>query len=335
MRTRRTIGPVLRCALVYVVAIAWATAAVAGEVRVATFNVQNYLCMDRRLEGRFAPGYPKPEVEKAAIRVVLHTVDADVVCLQEIGTQPFLDELQQDLAREGLDYPHAAHLPAADPMRHVAVLSRLPFRAVVRHDDIAFAYLEREEQMKRGVLEVQFESPAGLWRVFVVHLKSPLTEEAADPAAEKRRGAEARALRDCVIRQTGDGESLFVIAGDLNAAPNSRTLAGLTRRGERTIAIPLRAQDARGETWTHRHLASERYERIDYILVSPALARDRVRGDRATIHDGEGTLAGSDHRLVWVDLDLAARHPAPVDASPAETKTPAGAGPAGVSRVGR
>lgn len=335
MRTPRTIGPAFRCAMAWVVAIASTATTVADEVRVATFNVQNYLCMDRRLDGRFAPGYPKPEAEKAAIRAVLHAVNADVVCLQEIGTQPFLDELQQDLAREGLDYPHAAHLPAADPMRHVAVLSRLPFRAVVRHDDIAFPYFEREEPVKRGLLEVQFASPAGLWRVFVVHLKSPLTEEAADPGAEKRRAAEARALRDRVIRETGDGESLFVIAGDLNAAPNSRTLAGFTRRGERTIAIPLRAGDSRGETWTHRHLASERYERVDYILVSPALARGRVRGDRATIHDGEGALAGSDHRLVWVDLDLTAPLP-PTDSTPsAETKTPAGAGPAGVSSVGR
>ena len=59
-------------AIILAVAFAQATASRAQEstgiVRVATFNVLNYLEMDRRIEGRFRPAYPKPESEKVKVR---------------------------------------------------------------------------------------------------------------------------------------------------------------------------------------------------------------------------------------------------------------------------
>jgi len=299
------------------------------RVRVATFNVMNYLCMNRVIDGRFAPRYPKPEAEKSAVRAVLHEVDVDIVCLQEVGPQPFLDELQQDLAREGRVYPHAILLESADPLRHVAVLSRLPVREIVRHDAVTFSYLDRTEQVKRGMLEVGFDGPAGPWRIFVLHLKSRLTEEAADPGAEQRRAAEARALRDVILARSAGGDALHLIAGDLNATTESRTLSALTRRGKRVVAVPLPAADSRGETWTHRHAAADRYERIDYLLASPALL-GRIEEGRATIHDGPAALQGSDHRLVWTTIDWslpAPISPHPDESGPAEappTETPAG-----------
>lgn len=276
-----------------------------SALRIATFNVQNYLCMNRRLDGRFLPSYPKPESEKAAVRSVIHAVAPDILCLQEVGPRPFLDELQQDLAREGLDYPHAALLSGADPLRHVAVLSRVAWSGVVEHNDLPFAYLDREEQVKRGLLEIQFTGPSGSWRLFVVHLKSGLTEEAADRGAQKRRAAEARVVRDRIIQQTaGEAHPRFLLVGDVNDAPNSRTLVGLTRRGDRVIAHVVPVTDSRDERWTHRHAASDRYERLDYVLASPALA-PAILGGRGTIYDGPGALGGSDHRLLWIDVDPA------------------------------
>lgn len=334
MRTACGVRKTLACAgICAVLLLVTAAAVAAAPVRIATFNIRNYLCMNRQVDGRFAPGHPKPEAEKSAVRAVLREVDADVVCLQEIGPPPFLSELQQDLAREGLNYPHAAHLEAADPLRHVAVLSRLPFREVMRHADVRFEYLEREERVKRGALEVRFDSAGGPWRVFVLHLKSPLTEAAEDPGSEKRRTAEARAVRDLILRETENSSARYLIVGDLNASPDSRALAALTRRGEHVVALPLAAFDSRGETWTHRQLSSDRYERLDYLLVSPEL-QPCVLGGRAVIHDGASALGGSDHRLVWLDLDVDLATPAasPDDeAGAAETKTPAGVEPAGVA----
>lgn len=296
-------------------------------VRVASFNIRNYLCMDRRLEGTFRPGYPKPEAEKAAVRAVIREVDADVVCLQEIGPQPFLDELQHDLEREGTSYPHAVLLDGADPLRHIAVLSRLPFAAVVSHSDIDFDYLDRREVLKRGMLEVQFGSDDAAWRVFVLHLKSPLTEDRADPQAEERRVREARAARDRILERTrGEPGARYLIVGDLNAAPDARALRGLLRRGTIEVARLVPTADSRGETWTHLQARSERYERVDYLLPSPALV-PAIRSGRAHVHDGPDALVGSDHRLLWIEIAVAGEAGAPTD----KTKTPAGAGPAGVS----
>ncbi len=324
-RSRTRFSRVHRACIVALVCVAAVVAADAAPVRLATFNVQNYLCMDRRLEGRFRPKYPKPEKEKAAIRSVIRAVHPHVLCLQEIGPRPFLDELQQDLATEGSPFPHAAFLEAADPLRHVALVARIPIRAVVEHDDVTFEYLGRTEPVKRGLLEVTFDGEGGVWRVFIVHLKSPLTEHAADPGAEKRRAAEARAVRDRILRQTrGETEPRFVIAGDLNDAPDSRTLAAFSRRKGK-VAAPLEAADSRGEVWTHFQARSARYERVDYILVSPGLL-PHVVGRHAFIFDGERAIEGSDHRLVWTDLEIA------VDASPAVTPAPATKTPAGTSR---
>lgn len=309
MSVRRDIGHLRRSvAALVVVLLVPAMLGAAEEVRVATFNVMNYLCMNRRVEGRFAPGHPKPEAEKTAVRGVLREVNADVVCLQEVGPQPFLDELRQDLAAEGLRYEHSALLVAADPLRHVAVLSRLPFREVIRHGEVSFSYLGRTETVKRGVLEVRFDGPDGGWSVFVLHLKSPLTEDAEDPGAEKRRTSEARAVRDLILKQAPGPGARFLVAGDLNAAPDSRALAALCEKGDRRIALAIPAVDSRGERWTHRQLLSDRYERLDYILASPAM-QPRVCRGRALIHDGAEALAGSDHRLVWVDLEAGATEP--------------------------
>ena len=43
----------------------------AEAVRVATFNLQNYLIMDRMVDGKWKRDYPKPEKEKRALRSIL------------------------------------------------------------------------------------------------------------------------------------------------------------------------------------------------------------------------------------------------------------------------
>ena len=59
--------------------------ACAEAVRVATFNLQNYLIMDRMVDGKWKRDYPKPEKEKRALRSILKKIDADVVAFQEMG----------------------------------------------------------------------------------------------------------------------------------------------------------------------------------------------------------------------------------------------------------
>jgi endonuclease/exonuclease/phosphatase family metal-dependent hydrolase len=279
----------------------------AETVRVATFNVLNYLIMDRRIDDRFRPSFPKPEREKAGLRTVIRSVQPDVLALQEMGPAPFLEELRQDLAREGLEYAYSYLLEAADAERHVAVLSRLPFAQVVPHAGIEITYFGEREEVKRGMLEITFDAPGGQWTLFALHLKSRLTDRPDDPMSAQRRLLEARALRDRVLARFPDpAAARFVVAGDFNDTKDSKPLAAFLRRGERTILHIVPTTDSRGEPWTHRYAPADSMARVDFILVSPLL-RPAVAGDRGVVFDGEGALTGSDHRLVFLDLDLAAR----------------------------
>lgn len=281
-----------------------AVLATAAPVRVATFNVYNYLVMDRQVEGGFRPQFPKPETEKASIRAVIREINPDVLALQEMGPAPFLEELRQDLAREGLRFEHSYLLEAADPERHVAVLSKIPFASVTPHPSIDFKYFDGRERVKRGLLEVAFQSPSGDWTLFVVHLKSRYTDRPDDPLSDDRRNGEARAVRDRILERFPEPESSrFIMAGDFNDSRDSRALARFLKRGDLQIGHLLPATDSRGESWTYRFERAATYSQVDYLLVSGGLAENVVDG-AIHVHDGEHSLEGTDHRLVFLDLDL-------------------------------
>ena len=57
-----------------------------GErVRVASYNVRNYLLMDRLVAGRWVEDSPKPEIENRIVRSIIKNVNADIIALQEMG----------------------------------------------------------------------------------------------------------------------------------------------------------------------------------------------------------------------------------------------------------
>jgi endonuclease/exonuclease/phosphatase family metal-dependent hydrolase len=278
-----------------------------GEtLTIATYNVENYGAVGRVTDAGYRADYPKPEKEKAALRGVIRDLRADVLVLQEMGDAPYLEELARDLAAEGLDYPHRALMDGPDGERHVAVLSRRPLKRVLQHRNLTFPYLGGTEAVKRGLLEVIFETEGGEISVFAVHLKSRLTEQAADPNSEARRAAEAGAVRDRILQRFSSPVSArFVIAGDLNDGPASRVMERLRARGATTVAELLQARDSRGESWTYHYAREETYSRFDHILVSPAL-KAAVTGGLARVHDGPGVPEASDHRPVVVVLELTA-----------------------------
>ena len=100
------------------------------ELRIATFNLDNYLVADRYVDGRWRPSYPKPESEKIIIRKVIKEVSPDVLVLQEMGSVAFLEELRADMACGGTHYDHFVHMEGADQNRYLAVLSKRAPKAV-------------------------------------------------------------------------------------------------------------------------------------------------------------------------------------------------------------
>ena len=277
-------------------------ATTANTLTVATYNIENYNAADRLTEVGYRTDYPKPETQKTALRAVIRHLDADVLALQEMGPRPFLDELRHDLKTEGLDYPYAAILEAEgiDPDRHLAVLSKRPFTSVKRHADLTFKYFGGIENAKRGLLEVRLAVGGTEWTIFVVHLKSKLTERTDDPQSELERAGEAEAVRDRVLKIFPDpAKAKFIIVGDANADRNERPLRALLKKGNTPITDWLPAADSRGEVWTYFWQLHDTYERIDHALVSPGL-RSAVK--TAKIYDAPETMKASDHRPLVVTL---------------------------------
>lgn len=278
----------------------------AETLTIATYNVENYGPANRMTEAGYRKDYPKPEPEKRALRQVIRGLNADVLVLQEMGGQPYLDELRRDLKTDGIDYAHAALATAADADRHIAVLSRRPLVKVTTHTDLEFAYFGAKEGVKRGLVEATLATSGGELTVFALHLKSRFTERADDPLSAVRRAGEATAIRDRVLRRfPAPANARFIVLGDCNDSRSSRAAAALQKRGKTEICTLLPALDSRAEAWTHFYRREESYTRVDLVFVSPAL-KACVQDNVARVYDGAGVREASDHRPVYVVLNLAA-----------------------------
>lgn len=300
----------------------------AAPLTVVTYNIENYTIANRMADGVYYKEYPKPEAEKTALRVVLHSLNADVIALQEVGGQPFLDELLRDLKTEGLVYPFSVVLDSEDKDRKTAVISKIPFAEVKKNAVLTYTYFGGLMKVKRGLLQVRFATGGGEnggnntgsggsgitggtggagggdeLTLFVVHLKSRFTERPDDPTAALQRAGEAAAIRDRVLLECPYPEKArFMIVGDFNDGRTVRPVKAMLERGETTISQWLMATDSRGEVWSHFYRRNDSYSRVDHILVSPALM-PKVRGGVGRICDISETLTASDHRPIAVVIE--------------------------------
>ena len=288
---------------VALILLASAGHSLAGDsVRIATYNVRNYLSVDRWLEGAYRRNFPKPEIEKRALRAVLLDVRPDVLVLQEMGPKAYLAELQADLKADGLDFPFSYVAQGSDEERHVALLSRLRPSKTYTHADLEFDYRGERIPVKRGLLEVTFERGDLGWRVYGLHLKSKWSDFEEDPSSDSRRRSEALACRKRILEMHQSDALPFLIVGDLNDSKASPPLRLIQNRGKTEVAHAVDCLDSRGHRWTHYYSKEDEYRRVDYILKSPDFPA-KIPGDRGHIYDGPGALEASDHRLVWVDLE--------------------------------
>ena len=276
----------------------------ADTLTIATYNIENYTAANRMTEAGYRKDYPKPELEKQALRKVICSLNADLLVLQEVGPAAYLEELRRDLKADGLDYPHAVLLDGPDADRHVALLARRAPKIIRQYPGLEFTYFGAREKVKRGLLEATFATAAGDLTLFALHLKSRFTDRPDDPQSAIRRAGEATAVRDAVLRRFPEpATAKFLILGDCNDARNATPIQHLLKRGKIEIARLLPAADARGETWTHVYRKEDSYSRVDHILVSPgcwAAATDGL----ARIYDGPSVREASDHRPVTVTLKL-------------------------------
>lgn len=265
-------------------------------VKFVHYNVENYLEMNRRQGGRAEFG-PKPESEKNTLVRIIKEIHPDILGVAEMGPPDQFEEFQKRLKDAGLEFPFSEYVNAADPNRHLALLSR--FEIVERHSEktLFFDLNGQREAVERGFLDVTIEvNPSYRLRLVGAHLKSKL----AVPSGEALlRRNEARLLRqhiDAVLSK--DPNANLLVYGDLNDTkdqPAIQEILGPRQSPNRLSDILL--ADAQGDHWTYYRQLSDTYDRIDYILTNQALL-PQIDQSQSSVYRSSDWYSASDHRPV-------------------------------------
>lgn len=266
-------------------------------LRFIAYNVENWLTMERRINGDPVAGRGKPESEKTAVVALLVRHSPDVAGIAEIGTRDDLAELQARLKAAGLDLPHLHHTGGSDPVRHLGLLSRFPIIATAVPAETGYRLEGKTYAIKRGILDATVNADGRPYRFIGAHLKSKLEVDGGDQ--ESMRRAEARLLRrhlDAIF--ASDPAARLVVYGDFNDTRPTTAIRAITgSRNSPSSLTTIPAKDSRGHSWTHFWDFHEIYSRIDYVAVSRALDSEVDFAASCVIDDPEWADA-SDHRPV-------------------------------------
>jgi endonuclease/exonuclease/phosphatase family metal-dependent hydrolase len=280
-------------------------ASAAETFRVATYNVENYL--DQPTESR---PYVKSAEAKAKVRESIRAMNPDVLALEEMGATGALLELRASLKAEGLNFPFCDYVEGADTNIHIAVLSKFPIVARHPHTNDEFLLDGRRFYVSRGFAEVKIQAALNFTFTLIAgHLKSKLVMPNADEAEE--RLGEANVLRGIIDEHfKANPNAKLIILGDFNDTKDSDSIKEIIGRGKFKLTDTRPAErngdsapaqppyfEPRNVAWTYFYGADDTYSRIDYILLSPAMARDWVKAE-TYIPTIPNWGIGSDHRPI-------------------------------------
>jgi endonuclease/exonuclease/phosphatase family metal-dependent hydrolase len=283
----------------------------AETFRLAAYNVENYL--DQPTESR---KNVKSEAAKAKVHEVILALKPDVIAFEEMGSRSALLELRDALKQAGLDLPHYEHVRGFDTNIHVAVLSKFPITARRSHTNANFLLNGRRFQVSRGFSEVDIKvNDHYQFTLLGAHLKSRRPIPDADEA--ELRLEEAKILRAIVDKHlAAKPDANLVVLGDLNDTYNTKAIKEVVGRGKTKLVDTRPAEkngdnlphpttphySPRNETWTHYYGVEDSYSRIDYLLLSPGMAKEWVKSD-TYIPVIPNWGQASDHRPVLATIE--------------------------------
>jgi endonuclease/exonuclease/phosphatase family metal-dependent hydrolase len=253
-------------------------------------------------------------------RGILHsmrTVDPDIAALQEVWGTSSMTQAHLLAADLGYHAEFAApSLPPppdppedpdqADVQVGLALVSRWPVTAA-----------------RRVEMPARHRAPTVALAATVAHPVGPLNVVVAclewEPAYQDDRHAQARTLADLAANPSLDGPLPVIVAGDLNAAPDSPVLRPLLE--VLSDAWSLGQGDPSAVSLSSRHPfapleATELIDqRIDHVLVRPGRSGQDVSVEQAFLA-GEPVdgVEPSDHRAVICDVAWSLPAPPGVDA---------------------
>jgi len=280
----------------------------AGSFRVATYNLEGYV------DAATATRPAKSPESKAKVREQIRALRPDILAVQEVGSASALLELQKGLQSEGVDLPYFECVSGSDTNIHVAVLSRWPFSAFRPHTNLSFLLGGRRFHVSRGFCEVVIQLNQGYsFTLLAVHLKSRRAVPQADES--DLRFEEAKLLREIIESRLNANPHLNLVAlGDFNDTKDSPAIRAIIGRGRNKLVDtqpaerscdPSANSDPTGESrkimWTHYFSKEDTYSRIDYIFLSPGMARAWLPAGTFVLACPNWGLA-SDHRPVIAEF---------------------------------
>ena len=260
-------------------------------------NAHNYIA-DGTGQGR-----PKNEREKLALFDVITEERPDILLMCEVGGDDQLEEIDEQLKKRGMEYPHREWIEARDEVRHVVLLSRFPIVARDPHDDLSYELNGRRLEVQRGFIEadVQVDSNYRI-KIYVAHLKSKLSTKKGPfggVSQAQMRLNEARLLRQEIEKDlAANPNANLLLVGDMNDTPKSKPVEVLLGSGL-TDLCPL---DANGYSGTWYDKRKRRYERFDYMLLSDGLRKELVEGS-VKLRDDKTAKIASDHFSIMAEFE--------------------------------
>lgn len=272
----------------------------AEQFRVATWNVDNYV------EAQSGPRRPKSAEAKAAVRETIRLLNPHVLALQEIGGTNALLELRDALRSEGADFPHWDLVSGYDTNIQLGVLSQFPIVARRHHTNDSYLLFGRRHRVSRGFAEVTIQPSQGyVFTLITAHLKSRLRVPQGDESAMREQ--EALVLRqkiDALFQNNADVN--LIVLGDLNDLQDSKSTRTVIGKGRLALMDTRPAERAcygqsaggpQNVTWTYFYEKQDTYQRVDYLLLSPGMAREWNQSVTYVLAEPNWGAA-SDHRPV-------------------------------------
>ena len=322
----------------------------AGALRIATYNAENLFDAtdDPTLQGEFDDlNMATSEARLTALATMIHRLDADVLCLEEIESEQALRWFR-DKYLSDMGYEHIASLDAGY-YRGVeqSVLSRRPItaalvysgdeaiikdmepmrtaeRAATLGSEWATADSKTTERFQRYPLRVDIDCGGGFkLTMLVVHLKAG--------AFDHQRELEALQLEQFIAGMlAAEPNANIAVVGDFNATPGD-TAAKVLRQSPLGLA---NAYDWRFNPAAPREtfITHASGRALDYIIMSPGLAADCIDESffvMGTLHADSSwdykkadqipppVGYASDHCPVAIDVDVAQDRPAAAMKKPA------------------
>lgn len=258
------------------------------------------------------PGYRDQKFSAAAKAVAefVKEIDADVIALEEVGSERDVNELLEEVRKLGLDYPFCEvggpveegtfqNNAVFSKFELVDLVSPLPGREAY-DAELDDPESERWTSVRKG-LRVTFTAHGETFHLYVLHL----TSERGGHDADARRIAEASIVRRHYLPLLTAGAHV-IVAGDLNDHLNEPAIRRIRGRDDiqpdliqtgRYYYFDRSKLDSR---WTYNFRGVR--NQIDHILLSESIEDRCSRIRSRTINHADPLV--SDHLPFIVELRL-------------------------------